>query len=74
MSKRFWNIFVAVSILLGSIFFGTYKRTLSSNLGEIYNHSYFARGFCKVLDYVLDDEDHCIKEYKDYLEEMEKLK
>ena len=69
MNKRFWNIFVAISMLLSAIFFGSYKRTLSSSMGEIYYHNYFARGFCNVLDVVLSDPNHCLKEYQDYLEE-----
>jgi hypothetical protein len=73
---RAWNIFVAISVLLGSIFFGTYKRTLSSSLGEIQNDSRMAgrvsRTICKVLDRILSDEDHCEKEYNDYLREVNK--
>ena len=70
MNKRTWNIFVAISILLGSIFFGTYKRTLSSNLGEVENKYIVARYICKTLDFVLNDPDHCAKEYQDYLNEV----
>lgn len=70
--NRLWYVFVAISILLSSIFFGTYKRTLSSTLGEIQHKNMFARGFCNILEFVLDDEDHCLKEYKDYLIEVKK--
>jgi hypothetical protein len=68
--SRIWVIFVAISMLLGSIIFGTYKRTLSSSLGEIEHKSFAARSFCNILEYVLNDPDHCINEYKDYLEEQ----
>jgi len=64
---RIWVVFVAVSILLSSLIFGTYKRTLSSSLGEIEHKSFAARSFCNLLEIVLSDPDHCINEYKDYL-------
>jgi len=67
--SRIWVIFVAVSILLSSIIFGTYKRTLSSSLGEIEHRSFMARSFCNLLEIVLEDPDHCLKEYNDYLNE-----
>ena len=69
--NRLWYVFVAMSILLSSLFFGTYKRTLSSTLGEIEGESLFARKFCDALEYILNDKDHCIKEYYDYLGELE---
>ena len=72
MKKRFCNIFVAISILLGSIFFGTYKMTLSASLGKIENENILARGFCKVLEIFLSDPDHCINEYEDYKKELQK--
>ena len=72
MKKWLWNVFVASSILLGSIFFGTYKTTLSANLGRIYDDSAFARGFCRVLEVVLSDPEHCQNEYRDLLEERRK--
>lgn len=65
MRKWLWNLFVSISIVLGTIFFGTYKTTLSANLGSIYDDSAFARGFCKVLDVVLQDPEHCQNEYID---------
>lgn len=70
MKKRFWNIFVAVSILLSSIFFGTYKKTLSASLGEIEHKNIYARIICNGLEVVLSDPDHCIKEYYDYNQEV----
>lgn len=70
MKKYFWNIFVAISILLGSIFFGTYKRTLSSSLGEIEDISYLASSICFILDAVLNEDKHCYNEYQDYLNEV----
>jgi len=69
MKKRFWNIFVAISILLGSIFFGTYKMTLSASLGKIEDMSFAARSFCNLLEIVLGDPNHCRDEYNDYLNE-----
>lgn len=69
-NNRVWFIFVAISILLSSILFGTYKRTLSSTLGEMEQKSETARLFCKALDIVLSDPNHCQKEYRDYLEEI----
>ena len=71
-NSRLWFIFVAISILLSSILFGTYKRTLSSTLGEIEHKSVFARGFCDMLELILNDEDHCLKEFQDYLNEVKK--
>tara|TARA_R110000868_G_C10972548_1_gene770421 strand:- start:15591 stop:15809 length:219 start_codon:yes stop_codon:yes gene_type:complete len=72
MKKRMWNIFVATSILLSAIIFGSYKKTLSASLGEIENHNYFAKLTCNVLEIVLNDDEHCLKEYNDYLREGEK--
>lgn len=66
---RLHVILVAVSILLSSIIFGSYKKTLSASLGEIENHSYFAKSFCYVLDVAMSDPNHCRDEYLDYLEE-----
>lgn len=68
--SRVWYIFVAFSILLSSIFYGTYKRTLSATLGEIYNESLFARAICDSLEIILTDPDHCQNEYRDYLQEI----
>ena len=67
--SRIWNIFVALSILLCAILFGEYKRTLSSKLGEIQKYSYTATLACYGLDVLLNDPDHCKKEYDDYLKE-----
>jgi hypothetical protein len=74
MSKkgRVWVVFVALSILISSAIFGTYKRTLSSTLGEMEPTSSIARGFCNALEVILNDPNHCIKEYNDYLEELKK--
>lgn len=70
-NNRVWFIFVAISILLSSILFGTYKRTLSSTLGEMEQKNIItAKLFCKALDIVLSDPNHCQKEYRDYLEEL----
>lgn len=68
-----WNIFVALSILLGSIIFGSYKMTLSASLGEIESESWLAHQVCNTLELILDDPDHCYLEYIDYLEEQRKL-
>jgi len=67
MKKYVWNLFVAISILLGTIFFGTYKTTLSANLGKIEGHNIYARGFCNVLEVILQDPDHCMNEYNDHV-------
>jgi hypothetical protein len=58
-------------MLISSVIFGTYKRTLSASLGEIEHNSVIAQYFCDILDYVLDDPDHCANEYEDYLREVE---
>lgn len=68
--SRLWAVLVAISILLSSIFFGTYKRTLSATLGEIEDNNRAARIFCRVLSTVLNDPNHCKNEYLDYLEEI----
>ena len=70
-NKRIWNTFVAISILLSSIMFGSYKKTLSASLGEIQENNKAAFYVCKVLDVVLIDPDHCKKEYNDWLKEQE---
>lgn len=72
MNKRFWNIFVAISILLCAIIFGDYKRTLSSKLGELQKNDYISTVICQVLDVILNEEDHCDKEYRDYLKETKR--
>ena len=64
-----WNVLVAISILLGTLFFGTYKKTLSANLGGIQNNYAVADYICKSLDFILSEKDHCLKEWIEYEDE-----